>query len=486
MRKSLICFLVLVFVVFSGCNTEKSKRIVIAITDALYIEDPHFTNWSNDSIILSKLTEPLVKKTNDYSILPNLSYRWYSPKKNVWVFELHKNVYFHNGKELTSYIVKANFERIKSIGIKSPYSYISEIIESIEAIGRYRVKFVLKKTPSNFLRLISDIKIIYLKDGTSKNELRRKKLSELIGTGSYKFYKRDKYKIVLKRNDKYWKRKGRFNEIVYVYNYLKNKNNFLPEIIFSSSPIDFLRKTYIEKKLPTNNVFFFVLNSNRKCLNSSKFRKFISKILHSEIIKSKLSKFSPFLFPQLVPHWLQHYISDFDFFTEETLEIDDKCLNKRYYLIYKKNNFIHKELARDFILYLNSSGFLNMKILGVSSREWRKRIFFEPDFDFTFFGYGSDTGGVDDVLRRIFHSRSKTFGTLNFLDFGDNRIDYFIDIAEETFDHEKKYEFYKKAHRLALESSILVPLFVYIDYLYIKREISGKLDEESLNFLLSI
>ncbi len=482
MRKTIIFILLMILLFLIGCITNKSKKIVVAITDSLYIKDPHFTNWSNDSIILSKIAEPLVKKTKDYSILPNLSYRWYTPQKNIWIFELHKNVYFHNGKELTSNIVKLNFERIKKIGFKSPYSYISEIIESIDTVGKYKVKFTLKKVPSNFLRLVSDIKIIYLEN---INETKKKKLSDLVGTGGYKFYKKNKYTITLKKNKKYWRKKWDVDELIYTYNYSKNKSNLSPDIVFSASPLHFLKENYIEKKLPTNSVFFLVLNSKNKCLNLQEFRKFISKILHSEQIKLKLKGFSPFLFPQLVPHWLQHYIDEFDFFSEETLEIDDKCLNKKYYFVYKKNNLIHKNLVHELVLYFKYNGFKNIETLGVTSIEWRERIFFNPDFDFTFFGYGSDTGGVDDILRRIFHSRTKTLGSLNFLDIEDKRLDYYIDKAEETFDHEKKYEYYKKAHKIALEKSILIPLFVYIDYLYINKNTIPSTEEEIINSLIS-
>ncbi|WP_163535279.1 ABC transporter substrate-binding protein [Helicobacter suis] len=184
----------------------------------------------------ANIYETLVRfKYGSTEIEPSLASSWEISKDGlVYTFHLRKGVYFHTTKywnqkvELSAKDVIFSFERQMGTipyykGGKS-YGYwasmgMSSIIDKIEALDKYTVRFTLKHPEApfladlgmDFLSVLSADYAAHLKSLHKEDALTRKP----IGTGPFKFstWFRDD-KIVLLKNKEYWGTPAHLDRVV--------------------------------------------------------------------------------------------------------------------------------------------------------------------------------------------------------------------------------------------------------------------------------
>lgn len=163
---------------FSVVAFAQSQKIV-RFTEAwpTYI-DPAVGNDFSSSVSLANLYDTLVFPTYDGKIVPHLATSWeVSDDHLIYTFHLRRGVKFHNGEELKAEDVIFSMERILAIG--QGYSYIFKpIVEKVEALDDYTVRFVLKKPFGPFLYALVRLYIL------NKNEV----LAHIENTGEYGDY----------------------------------------------------------------------------------------------------------------------------------------------------------------------------------------------------------------------------------------------------------------------------------------------------------
>lgn len=147
------------------------------------------------------------------------------PDDYSWViFDLRKNAYWHDGKPVTSDDVVFSFNEIVKV---SPYykNYYA-LIDKVEALNKYRVKFTFKKEQkSKEMPLIAGQLTIIPKHYWEKRDLSKSTLEVPLGSGPYKIsdYTAGK-SITLERVDNYWgkdipvnKGMDNFDKIIFEY-----------------------------------------------------------------------------------------------------------------------------------------------------------------------------------------------------------------------------------------------------------------------------
>jgi len=158
--------------------------------------DPHQTIAFSTMIPLSFAYSRLVKVKGGSAVVPgtqpvenDLAESWERQGDTVYVFKLKKGVRWHNkppvnGRELTAEDIKYTYERfltIKGNGNKT----VLEMIDKIEAVDKYTVKFTLREPNAWFIdRLASTTTWIVARESVEQHGDLRKPES-VIGTGPW-------------------------------------------------------------------------------------------------------------------------------------------------------------------------------------------------------------------------------------------------------------------------------------------------------------
>ncbi len=485
MNKKIIIVLILIIFLYPGCK-HKQKELVIAFPSGTYIVDPHLTNWATDINVFDNVFESLVKKSFDFRIEPSLAYRWYNPKPKEWVFDILPGIFFHNNKELTAKDIVKNFKRLKKLSIYSPYIFIVNSIEKVLTEGKYKVKFCLNKRIPDFLIQISDIKIIYFKDSFKINRKLKKK--DLIGTGPFKFDKIEKHSILLTRFNRYWGEKGVLEKIKFVFNYKfseKSLEDNYPDIISNLSVKlnNNLSEYYNIINKPSNFVYFLILNPRVKPLSDIKVRKYISQLINRKKLVNYLNIPEDYISNTFVPPWLKH-----NYITKKQIadyNISPNQKRKKMIIIYPDSDFINMRIAKYIYNLLKKQGFSNLELKEETNKKWRFTLFDDGIFSITPFRYATDTGGVDDILVRFFHTRTKYHGVLNMFNYSNKNLDKLIDLGLKEIDANLRYDYFVKAHKIAIGEKVFLPLFIKPNIFYIKKSVKIK-NFTSIGFLNSI
>ena len=145
-------------------------------------------------------------------ILPRLAESYEQIDDVTYVFKIRQGVKFHDGTPLDAYAVKKSFDRI--LTTQSPRQSQLEMVERVEVVDNYTVKFILKHPSPDFLPslawgtgIVSPTAVEkYGKDfGTAA----------AVGTGPFKFVEWVKGDhILLERNDEYWGTKPYLDKVL--------------------------------------------------------------------------------------------------------------------------------------------------------------------------------------------------------------------------------------------------------------------------------
>jgi len=146
--------LLLVLVIFAGCNKDKSssggvssrqsvageyKDTVILATgsDQNYMDGQ--MNNTNDKV-LRTVYSSLVKRNHQNEIVGDLAESWeVSANQLTWTFHLRKNVKWHNGKTFTAKDVKASYDRLLTPNSQVRYASTMRFIVDVTLVDDYTI-----------------------------------------------------------------------------------------------------------------------------------------------------------------------------------------------------------------------------------------------------------------------------------------------------------------------------------------------------------
>lgn len=164
--------------------------------------DPRLQNDTSAANINDLVYNGLIFNDENLQPQPDLAESWENPDPTHWVFHLRKGVKFHDGTELKAADVKYTFESMIDPAFKSPRRSLYAVIQSVDAIDDYTVRFNLSAPYAPLLAYL-DIGIVPKAVAEKPNNTLA---SVPLGTGPFKFVKWDRgNQIVLQRNDDYFK-----------------------------------------------------------------------------------------------------------------------------------------------------------------------------------------------------------------------------------------------------------------------------------------
>ncbi len=156
--------------------------------------------------IINLIYDPLVRVDPEFNVVPWLAESWeVSDDGKIYTFKLRKNVKWHDGTPFTADDVVFTFtegirqETQRFVGLK-------DIIESVEKVDDYTVRFVLKNPyPFFLIDLATGYYYIAPKHIAGELDLTQWDNKNPIGTGPFRFVERTVGEfIVLQKNDDFW------------------------------------------------------------------------------------------------------------------------------------------------------------------------------------------------------------------------------------------------------------------------------------------
>lgn len=187
----------LFIIIILGCNKSKNEIVVVIDAPPSTLE-PHIVRELPVISILSNIYEPLVSFDRNMKITNVLAEYWEKKDSITWEFTLRNNVYFHNGKLLTSedviYSLKRPFEL--------PGSQIKTYKDRIDTIYKNNKNKIVIKTKFNYSTLLFNLSIVFIiPEGYDPSK------DPPCGTGPYKFVMMNGKELILTLNNKYWNKR---------------------------------------------------------------------------------------------------------------------------------------------------------------------------------------------------------------------------------------------------------------------------------------
>ena len=174
--------------------------------------DPHAQNEGPTTMVSRQIYEALVTRGLDMSIGPQLATDWKATNPTTWVFNLRKDVTFHNGDKMTSEDVV--FSLLRAQQPSSDFKEYISTITSVKALDEYTVEIQTKDPNPILLNQLSNI-FVMSKKWADENfavvpqnwDAGQETFSatNAMGTGPFRITLREpNTKTVFKKNKKWW------------------------------------------------------------------------------------------------------------------------------------------------------------------------------------------------------------------------------------------------------------------------------------------
>jgi len=193
----------------SCSQAPDTNTLVMIIESSPTNLDPRVGIDAQSERIGELVFDALLTRDDHLNVQPGLADRWDIPDPLTYIFHLHRDVTFHDGRPLTSRDVKWTLESLLEGKIRSTKSASYRFVDHVEAPDDFTVVFHLKEPNSTLLWNLSEGASGIVPYG-SLDEITR----QPIGSGPFKFVSAEQDKeIIIARNDNYWGTKARLSRI---------------------------------------------------------------------------------------------------------------------------------------------------------------------------------------------------------------------------------------------------------------------------------
>jgi peptide/nickel transport system substrate-binding protein len=196
----------------------RGGNLRIALDSDLGNLDPMVSGQVVDRQVMYNMYDSLVSVDTSLKITPSLAESWdISADGLTYTFNLRKGVTFHDGTEFNAEAVKFTFDRYQN-GQGSVRKSDLDSVSKIEVVDPAKIKLTLKAPNAPLLATLVDRAGMILSPAAIQKggaDFTRNPLGA--GSGAFKFveWKKDD-RLVLERNDKYWKKDAAGNALPYL------------------------------------------------------------------------------------------------------------------------------------------------------------------------------------------------------------------------------------------------------------------------------
>jgi peptide/nickel transport system substrate-binding protein len=430
---------------------------------------------ATSSTISSYIFNSLIKYDKNANIIPSLTKKFYFINNKTLIFELKKNILWHDGEQFDASDVIFTFNLIKSKKIFSPISSSFKYVKSVEAINNYKIKVTYTKQYYKALEiwLVSIVPkhILDKQDDIMNSDFNK----HPIGTGAYKLKEIKPNKdIVLEANKNYFQGKPKIDTIHFRYlpdtltSFLMLKQEKIDQDLLSPIKLqrevnrEFKEKFSIYEK-PSYSYTYLGFNLKIKKFKNKKIREAINFAINKKEIVEFLFFghgkvcYGPFLpFTKAFNKNIKHNFSQ-----NRAREILKSLgYNKdnifKFEVVTNSNNQTRKYAAMIIQKQLAEVG-IEMKIRTMEWQAFLNTVVRPSNFESILLGWSMP---IKPDARSIWHSSSIKKGGYNFISYRNKKVDMLIEKAETTINKKRFFDIYKKIFTII--ASDIPYLFLYI------------------------
>jgi peptide/nickel transport system substrate-binding protein len=499
--KSTILLILTLLLTISGCSTsssqietsDKDKLTIVRLSDATKL-DPHFiTDISSANILYQKVYETLVVPDLNMKPQPGLAKEWEQIDDVTWEFILREGVYFHDGTKFNAEAVKATFERLLDPETASPQAEKLGMIDDIEVVDEYTVRFHLSAAYAPLLSILSanEGSIISPK---ALSESPKKLWEHPVGTGPFVFdYWKAGQEISLKKNEEYWGDKPKINQVV--FKVVPEDTTRLAMIETGEAHVnDQVPITEIERieASDTLNLYradglgieFLGFNVQKAPFDQLNVRKAITQAIDRKAVLEGVFQNSGILADSPMSPKVFGYSDDVKPYDYD-LENAKALLREAGLEGLKVTITTNDRKERINVAEVVQS---QLKKIGINAEvevlEWGAYIEALNNGEHEMFvgGWGNATGDGDYNQYNVFHSSSHG-GAGNHTYYNNPEVDRIIEDARKEIDEETRRSLYEQAMKMEMEDAAMIP-FRYYEHLAVYHNNVEGLVISPVNYIL--
>lgn len=187
-----------------GCAHHSSgtanSTVTVLIENSPTNLDPRIGIDAQSERIDSLIFDSLVRKDEHFDLKPWLAKAWDTPNPLTYIFHLRNDVYFHDGRKLTSSDVKYTLDSILQGKVVSVKAGAYQTIDHVDAPDPATVIFHLKKADPALLWNLSDGGFGVVPAGSSRDFWKHP-----VGSGPFAFVSQEPDQdVILQRASKCW------------------------------------------------------------------------------------------------------------------------------------------------------------------------------------------------------------------------------------------------------------------------------------------
>jgi len=279
------------------------ETFIIGSTESPQLFNPLYSLDESSSQLEGMLFDGLVTVDEQLRPKPHLAEKIQQSENGLeYTVTIRRGVKFHDGKELTADDVVFTYSIPLSPDYNGERSSDFEMIESIEKLDKYTVKFRLREKDASFLPVTLSYGILpkHLLKNVQVAKLKEHKFntSQPVGTGPFRFVKWEKNGFVeLAANEHYFLGKPRIKSIKYkivhnqevLYEQLKNGEvHYAPEIELTNvKKIKRLRGLDVQSNI-SHSYVFIGWNEKNELFQDKKVRQALTMAINRKAIVRKI------------------------------------------------------------------------------------------------------------------------------------------------------------------------------------------------------
>ncbi|HEV2467801.1 MAG TPA: ABC transporter substrate-binding protein [Candidatus Sulfotelmatobacter sp.] len=184
-----------------SCSRKPDANTLVMLIESSPTNlDPRVGIDAQSERIDNLIFDDLLSRGDDLNVAPGLAEKWEIPDPLTYVFHLHHDVKFHDGRLLTARDVKWTFDSLLQGKIRSTKAANYKFVDHIDAPDDYTVVFHMKQSDAPLLWNLSDGAMGIVPYG-SGDEM----TLHPVGSGPFKFVSAETDRdVVLERNEDYW------------------------------------------------------------------------------------------------------------------------------------------------------------------------------------------------------------------------------------------------------------------------------------------